>query len=87
MVDVSPPSPYGSISVKVSLDVTLGRDQVARLDAEQIEGKVNLVVLEGTKKNPQKWVVRKHGFQIDELDQLKLKVVLHDGIAMEIHMT
>ena len=32
-------------------------------------------------------VVKKRESQIDELDKLKLKVVLHDGIGKEVHMT
>ena len=37
--------------------------------------------------NPRKWV-KKHEYQVDELDQLKLKtVVLYDDRGEEIHMT
>ena len=86
-VDTTPPSPDG-LSVEISPAVTLGRDPVASLEAEQVEGKVNLIAVEGTKKNSQKWVVKKRGSQIDELNQLKLKVVvLHDGIGKEVYMT
>jgi len=46
-----------------------------------------LFVAKETKLNPRKWV-KKHESQINELDKLKLKVViLHDGIGMEVHMT
>ena len=77
-----------SVSIKISLDVTLGGDQVASLDAEQIEENVDLVAMEGTKKNPQKLIVKKRGSQIGESDQLKLNVViLHDVIGKEIHKT
>ena len=76
-VDATPPPPVSSISVEISLDVTPGGVQVA-----------TLVAAERTKKNAQRWVVKKHGSQISELDQLKLKVVvLHDGIGEEIHKT
>jgi len=51
-VDATPPSPDDSISVEISPNVTLDGDQVASLDAEQIEGMVDLVAAERTKKNP-----------------------------------
>jgi len=87
-VDVNATLPSGSISVEISQDVTPGENQVDNLNAKQIERKVNLVAAKRTKKNPKKWVVKKRGCQIGELDQLKLKtVVLHDGIGKEIHMT
>ena len=35
-VDVTPPSPVGSVSVKTSPDVTPGGDHVARVDTEQV---------------------------------------------------
>jgi len=41
-------------SVRISPDVIPGRDQVASLEAKQIEGKVNLVTAEETNENPQK---------------------------------
>ena len=52
------------------------------MDTEQVE----LIVAKGTKLNPRKWA-KKRESQIDELDKLKLKVVLHDGIGKEVHMT
>ena len=36
-VDATPPSPVGSVSVKISPDVTPGGDHVAALDVEQVE--------------------------------------------------
>ena len=67
-VDATPPSPDNSISVEISLNVTPGGDHVASLDAEQIEGKADLVVAEETKKNLQKWAMKKCGSQIGDLD-------------------
>ena len=87
-VNATTPSIVSSVSVKISPDVTPGGDQVVSLDAEQNEGKVNFIAAEGTKKNPQKWVVKKRESQIGDLDQHKLKaIVLHNGIGREIHMT
>jgi len=67
-VDATPPFPDGSVSVEISLNVTPGGDHVASLDAEQIEGKADLVVAEETKKNLQKWAMKKCGSQIGDLD-------------------
>jgi len=53
-VDATPPLSVGSESVRISPDVILSGDQVASLDAEQIEAKVDLVTAEGIKKNPQR---------------------------------
>ena len=86
-VDSTPP-PDDSASVEISLSMTPCGDNVAGLDAEQVEGKVDLIAVEGTKKSPQKWVVKKRGSQIGEVDQLKLKaIILHNGIGKEIHIT
>ena len=53
-------------------------DCVVVLDAKQVD----LVATKGTKKNPEQWVIKKHGSQVGKLGQLKLKiVVLHDGIG------
>jgi len=41
-VDVTSPSPVGSVSVENSLNVTLSRDHVASLDAEHVEEDVEL---------------------------------------------
>ena len=49
-VDAIPPSPVGSVSVGISLDVTPGGDRVAVLDAEHVE----LFVAKETKKKPQR---------------------------------
>jgi len=47
-----------------------------------------LIATKGTKKNLQKWVVKKRGSQVCELDQLKMKTgVLYDDHDGEIHMT
>jgi len=82
-VDATPPPPVDSVSVEISSDVTLGGDQVAIIDTEQVE----LVATKGTKLNPRKWV-KKYESQIGELDKLKIKaVVLHDDIGKEVHMT
>ena len=58
-------------------------------DAERVEEKiVDLITTKRTKKNPQKWIVKKHESQVGKLNQLKLKiVVLHDDHDDEIHMT
>jgi len=38
--------------------------------------------------NPRKWVVKKHEFQVGEVDQLKLKtIVIHNDRDEEIYMT
>jgi len=40
-----------------------------------------------TKLNSRKWV-KKYESQVDELDKLKLKVIiLHDGIGKDVNMT
>ena len=36
-INVTPPSPVGSVSVKTSPDATLGGDHIASLDVEQVE--------------------------------------------------
>ena len=78
--DATPRSLVDSISVEIVLDVTLGGDHVAILDAKHVEEKVDLIAVRRTKKNQQKWVVKKHGSQFSKLNQLKLKtVVLHDN--------
>ena len=49
-----------------------------------------LLQLEGSKLNPQKWVVKKRGSHVGELDQkLKLATVDHhnDRVIDEVHMT
>jgi len=49
---------------------------------------LNMIAVKRTKKNSQKWVVKKRESQHGELDQLKLKIiVLHGGRDGEIHMT
>ena len=63
-VDATPPPPIDSVSVEISSDVTLGGDQVAIIDTEQVE----LVAAKGTKLNPRKWV-KKHESQVGELDK------------------
>ena len=80
-VDVTPPSPVGSISVGISPNVTSGGDHVVMIDTEHIE----LFAAKETKMNSQKWV-KKHESQISEINQLKLKTVLHND-RDEIHMT
>ena len=50
-VYATPPSPVGSVSVGISLDVTPGGDYVAMMDTRQIK----LVAAKRTKLNPQKW--------------------------------
>ena len=53
------------------------------MDTEYIE----LFIAKETKLNLWKWV-KKHKSQIDELDKLKLKViVLNDDISKEVHIT
>ena len=49
-IDATPPSSGGSVSVEISPDLTPSGDQVASLDAEQIERNVDLVAAEGAKK-------------------------------------
>ena len=55
---------------------------------KHVKEKVDFIAGRRTKKNSQKWVVKKCGSQVGELDQLKLKtVVLYDYRDEEIHMT
>ena len=54
-VDATPPLLLGSISVRISPDVTLGGDHVAAFDAEHFEDideEVKLFAVTGTKMNP-----------------------------------
>ena len=69
--------------------MTPSGNHIAGLDAEYVEEKiVGLITTRRTKKHSQKWVVKKRGFQVGELDQLKLKVIaFHDDRDEEIHMT
>ena len=47
-----------------------------------------MIAAKRTKKNPQKYIVKKHESQVRGIDQLKLKtVILHDDHDGEIHMT
>ena len=58
-VDATPPPPIGSISVRISVDVTPDGDHVVTLDAKQVEDineDVELFAAIGTKMNPWKWV-------------------------------
>ena len=72
-----PSSLIGSTSFGISQYATLSVDHVAVLDAKQVEEKIiYMIAARRTKKNPQKWVMKKHGSQIGELDQLKLKTVV-----------
>ena len=51
----TPCSLVGSVSFRISSDVTSGEDHVAILDAEYVEVKIiNLNATRRTKKNPQK---------------------------------
>jgi len=87
-VDATPPTPVGSVLVRISPDVTLGGDHVASFDAEQVEDideNVKLFAAIGTKINPRRWV-KKHESQVGNRDKLKT-VVLHDSIGKEVHMT
>ena len=52
-VNATPPSPVGSVSVGISLNVTSGGDHVAILNAEQVEKDVELFAAIGTKVNSQ----------------------------------
>ena len=77
-IDGTPPHPVGSISVRISPDVTPGEDRVAASNDEKVEDideNVELFAAIGTKINIQKWV-KKHEFQVGERDKLKLKVVV-----------
>ena len=88
-VDATPPSPVGSVSVKISPEVTPGEDHIVRVDTEQvkdIDENVELFVAIGTKVKSRTWV-KKHESQACDRDKLKLKaVVLHDD-REEVHMT
>jgi len=88
-VNATPPSPVGSVSVKISPDVIPGGDHVARIDTEKVEDideNVELFAAIGIKVKPHTWV-KKHESQASVYDKLKLKaIVLHDG-REEVHMT
>ena len=88
-VDTTLSPPVGSVSFKISPDVTPGGDRVAALDVEHVEDideDVKLFTPIGTKINRRKWV-KKHESQVGEHNKLKLKVVvLYDGIGKKIHM-
>ena len=79
--------PIGSVSFGTSLIVTPEGDHAALLDTEHI-GEVVSVASRRAKLNPRKWVVKKRGSHVGELDQnLKLTfVVLHDDRVDEIHL-
>jgi len=71
----------------VSVRISPGGDHVAVLDAEQVE-QIDLITAKRTKKNSQKWVGKKREFQVDNLDQLKLKtVILYNDYDCKIYMT
>ena len=77
--DATPRSPVRSISIEISPEAIQCGVHVANLDAEDIGKGVNLIAARRTEKNPRKWVVKKRGSQVCDLNQLKLKtVVLHD---------
>ena len=66
--------------------MTPGVDNVAILDAEQDEKKVELFVAIWTKMNSRKWM-KIYESQFGKLAQLQLKpVVFHDDRDKEIHM-
>ena len=65
--DVTPHPSVGSLSSRISSIVTSSGDRVADMDTKHIE-KIVLVVAKGTKRNLRKWVVKKHGSQVGELD-------------------
>jgi len=50
-IDATPPFSVGSVSVGMSPDVTPGEDREARLDIKHVEGKINLIAAQETKKN------------------------------------
>jgi len=65
-VDSTSPPPVGSVSVKISPDVTLGGDHIDSFDAEQVEyidENVKLFAAIGTNINSRKWV-KKHEYEI-----------------------
>ena len=69
--------------------MTPGGDHVARVDTEQVEDideNIKLFAAIGTNINLQK-LMKKHESQVGKRDKLKLKVILHDGIGKEVHMT
>ena len=49
-VDATPPFSVGSISVRISPDMTPGGDHVAILNDEQVE-QIDLIAVKRTKKN------------------------------------
>ena len=65
-VDVTLPPLVGSVSVKISSDMTPGGEHVASFDAEQVEDideNVELFAAIGIKINTRKWV-KKHASQV-----------------------
>ena len=82
-----PRYPIGFVSFGISPIMTLGGDYATLFDTEHVR-EVVLVAARRTKLNPRKWVVKKYGSQVGELDQkLKLKTaILHVDYVGEIHM-
>jgi len=74
--NATPYCPGGSVSSGILSVVTPGRDRVADMDIEYVE-KIISVASKGTNRNPRKWVVRKRGSHVGELDQ---KLNLTTGI-------
>ena len=64
--DATPCYPVGLVSSGISSVVTPDEDRVANMDTEYVK-KFGPIVARGTKRNPQKWVVKKHGSQVDEV--------------------
>ena len=65
-VDATPPFLVGSVSVRISPDVTPSGDHVARVDVEQIKDideNVELFAAIGTKVKPRTWV-KKHDLKL-----------------------
>jgi len=65
-VDATPHCPVSSVSFGIPSVVTPGRDRVADMDNEHIENNSSDAT-RGIKRNPRRWVVKKHVSHIDEV--------------------
>ena len=86
-VDATPSSQVGTISIEISSYVTPGGDNIAGLDAEQIEKDIELFATIWIKMNPRKWA-KKHESRVGEVDRIKMKtIVIYNDHDKKIHMT
>jgi len=65
-VDATPHYLVGSVSSEIPSVLTPGEDQVADMNTEHVE-KDGSDAVRGTKRNPRRWVVKKHVSHVDEI--------------------